>query len=152
MMHKLFLSYGPRAEKTLDETLIMKPRDFKMNFLHSVWKELIRIVTIIREADVPRTALKLALETINECRTMIKDLFRYFKDIYPIVMSDTISKNEYNLLHEQYKLINLEIEAIGEFLQLYLSNSGCKSNTNDDMMIAQIDNQLRDVLHATLTI
>lgn len=75
-MHKLFNSYAPRAEKTLDETLIMKPKDFKMNFLHSVWKELIRVVVVIREAESPKMVINHALESVNESRTMIKDLFR----------------------------------------------------------------------------
>lgn len=54
MMQKLFNSYGPRAEKTLDETLIMKPKDFEMNFLHSIWRELVRVVVIIRDAESPK--------------------------------------------------------------------------------------------------
>lgn len=76
MMQKLFNSYGPRAEKTLDETLIMKPKDFEMNFLHSIWRELVRVVLIIRDAESPKKVILTALEAVNESRTNIKDLFR----------------------------------------------------------------------------
>jgi hypothetical protein len=76
MMQKLFNSYGPRAEKTLDETLIMKPKDFEMNFLHSIWRELVRVVVIIRDAESPKKVILTALEAVNESRTNIKDLFR----------------------------------------------------------------------------
>jgi hypothetical protein len=76
MMQKLFNSYGPRAEKTLDETLIMAPKDFEMNFLHSIWRELVRVVVIIRDAESPKKVILTALEAVNESRTNIKDLFR----------------------------------------------------------------------------
>jgi len=68
-------------------------------------------------------------------------------------MSYTISKSEYNLLHDQYKSMNTEIDELEEFIKLYKDKS-CENesatNANDEMMIAQIDNQLRDVLHNTL--
>jgi enamine deaminase RidA (YjgF/YER057c/UK114 family) len=76
MMHKLFNSYAPRAEKTLDETLIMKPKDFKMNFLNNVWRELVRVLNLLREAEAPRKVVVNAIEAVSEARTMIKDLFR----------------------------------------------------------------------------
>lgn len=76
MMQKLFVSYGPRAEKTLDETLIMKGTDFEMNFLHSIWRELVRVVVIIQDAESPKNVLTTALEAVNDSRTNIKDLFR----------------------------------------------------------------------------
>jgi hypothetical protein len=67
-------------------------------------------------------------------------------------MSDTISKSEYNLLHDQYKLMHTEIDELEEFITLYKDKS-CESmspNASDEMMIAQIDNQLRDVLMGTM--
>jgi len=76
MMQKLFISYGPRAEKTLDETLIMQPKDFEMNFLRTLWRELVRVVCILQDAESPKNVLTTALEAVNESRTNIKDLFR----------------------------------------------------------------------------
>lgn len=67
-------------------------------------------------------------------------------------MSDTISKSEYNLLHDQYKSMHTEIDELEEFITLYKDKS-CESmspNASDEMMIAQIDNQLRDVLMGTM--
>jgi len=54
----------------------MKPKDFKMNFLNNVWRELVRVLNLLREAEAPRKVVGNAIEAVNEARTMIKDLFR----------------------------------------------------------------------------
>lgn len=56
-------------------------------------------------------------------------------------------------MHDQYKSMHTEIDELEEFIKLYQAKScesGSMANASDAMMIAQIDNQLRDVLNNTL--
>jgi len=114
LLKKTFLIYAPKAEQCLEETLIMSTQDFKLNFMNSVWKEMEK-VCLSFNLNTSASLKECVVSTTNclaESKINIKDMFRFFKDIYPIVISDTINKEDYTSLHEAYKLILGELDQL----------------------------------------
>lgn len=81
LLKKTFAIYAPKADKTLEEILIMAPRDFKVSFLAALWRELEKVAAAFTPSAPLPESLKAVKSTLADTKTFVKDMFRYFKDV-----------------------------------------------------------------------